>query len=86
MKVSTAKLIIYGILSVGVLIAFIAVFVPALSDSLAMLSLTGGVIVLLGVFFCVVFARTPCCPYCHELIGAKKQSPKSCPHCEKELG
>ena len=86
MKVSTAKLIIYGILSVGVIIAFIAVFVPTLSDSLVIFSLIGGVIVLLGIFFCVVFARTPSCPFCHELLSIKNQSQDNCPHCEKELG
>ena len=86
MKTSTAKFIIYGVICIGVFIAFIAVFIPALSDSLAMFSLVGGVIVLLGIFFSVVFARTPCCPHCHELLNTRRQLPYNCPHCEKELG
>ena len=85
MKVSTAKLIIYGVLCIGALIAFVALFIPALSDSLAMFSLIGGAIVLFGVFFCIVFARTPSCPYCHELFSIRNQSPEYCPHCDKEL-
>jgi len=85
MKVSTAKLVIYGILFIGALIAFIAILIPALSDLLAMFSLIGGLIVVLGIVFCVLVARTPCCPHCHELLSIRNKYPEYCHHCDKEL-
>ncbi|MCL2628894.1 MAG: hypothetical protein FWD44_09410 [Oscillospiraceae bacterium] len=85
MKISAIKVIIYGIFCVGVFVAFVAVFTPVLSDSLAIFSLIGGVIVLIGILFCIITAITPCCPYCHELLSIRKKSPEYCPHCDKEL-
>ena len=86
MKVSTAKIIIYGLFGVGALVAFIVVLIPALSDLLAVFSLVGGLIVLLGILFCIIIVRAPCCPHCHEPLSIRNRSVDNCPHCEKELG